>query len=133
MNYRETLINYRLQQAKETIEEIDKMIESKFSGRSIINRTYYAMFYAISALFIKYNINLNTSKHTGIITIFDKEFIKTGIISIEYSKKLHKIFNLRLEGDYKEFAKISMDEVIEYANVSKEFVEMVEKMVGNTD
>lgn len=56
MNHKETLINYRLKQAKETIDEIEKMIDAKFSGRSIINRTYYAMFYAIVALFIKYKI-----------------------------------------------------------------------------
>lgn len=40
---------------------------------------------------------------------------------------------MRFEGDYKEFAKISMDEAIEYANVAKEFVEMVGKMVGDKD
>ena len=131
MNHKETLMNYRLQQAQETILEIDTMIKEKFSTRSIINRSYYAMFYAILALFIKYNIIINTSKHSGIITIFDKEFIKNGIIDITYSKILHKIFNYRLESDYKEFVTIQFDEAIELANKAKEFVNMIQKIIIN--
>jgi len=101
MNHKETLMNYRLQQAQETILEINTMIKEKFSTRSIINRSYYAMFYAILALFIKYNITINTSKHSGIITIFD----------------------------YKEF--LQFDEAIELANKAKEFVNMIQKIIIN--
>ena len=45
---REILINYRLEQAKETIDDAKLLIDnSKF--RSAINRIYYGMFYSSSA------------------------------------------------------------------------------------
>ncbi len=48
----EALFHYRLQQAEETLIEAKKMADSKFSPRSIINRAYYSLFYALLALFI---------------------------------------------------------------------------------
>jgi len=43
---REILINYRLEQAKETIDDAKLLIDnSKF--RSAINRIYYGMFYSL--------------------------------------------------------------------------------------
>jgi len=70
------------------------------SNRAIINRLYYAMFYAILAL-LQEN-QLSTSKHTGAIALFDREFVKKGIFDKELSKTLHRAFELRQKGDYME-------------------------------
>lgn len=75
MTDKETLFLYRLNQAEETLIEAEKMITNNFSPRTIINRAYYSMFYALLALFLKTGINIKTSKHIGIISLFDKEFI----------------------------------------------------------
>ena len=48
----ETIFGYRMGQTEETLSEAVKMLESGFSPRSIVNRSYYAMFYAVLALFI---------------------------------------------------------------------------------
>lgn len=53
MTDKETLYFYRLKQAEETLYEAEKMVKENFSPRSIINRAYYSMFYAILALFVK--------------------------------------------------------------------------------
>jgi len=53
MTDRETLLAYRLKQAEETLADAQAMAESKLSPRSIVNRTYYAMFYAVLGLFLK--------------------------------------------------------------------------------
>jgi len=42
------------------------------------------MFYAVLALLA--NRQMGTSKHTGVLSLFDREFIKTGIFSRELSK-----------------------------------------------
>ncbi|MBP7792514.1 MAG: HEPN domain-containing protein [Candidatus Goldbacteria bacterium] len=99
MNKKNSLYVYRLKQSEETFKEVEKMVKEKFSSRTIINRAYYAMFYLLLALFIRNNIEVNTSKHTGIISIFDNAFIKTGKIDKKYSKILHSIFNERQIGD----------------------------------
>ncbi|MHB1679137.1 MAG: HEPN domain-containing protein [bacterium] len=127
MTDKETLFLYRLNQAEETLIEAEKMITNNFSPRTIINRAYYSMFYALLALFLKTDINIKTSKHIGIISLFDKEFIKTEKIDKRYSKILHNTFDSRQEGDYKEFANQSFDDAIDIINQSKEFLEIIKK------
>jgi len=88
MTDREVLYLYRLGQAEETLSEAEKMLQENFSPRSITNRVYYTMFYAVLALFLKTSLNIKTSKHIGIISTFDKEFVKQGKIDKHYSKIL---------------------------------------------
>ncbi|MBM4056245.1 MAG: hypothetical protein FJ264_16570 [Planctomycetes bacterium] len=56
---------------------------------------------------------LKTSKHSGVISTSDKEFVHTGKIDKHYSKILHKAFDVRQESDYKEFVKVSHKDAIE--------------------
>ena len=60
---RQELALYRLQQAEESFDEARYLLEGNKSPRSIINRIYYAMFYAILALLIFEPFSI--SKHTG--------------------------------------------------------------------
>ena len=46
---RQNLIGYRLQQAKETMDDVQLLINNK-RFRSAVNRIYYGMFYALMAL-----------------------------------------------------------------------------------
>jgi uncharacterized protein (UPF0332 family) len=62
-----------------------------------MNRLYYAMFYAVLALLQAKH--LGTSKHSGAIALFDREFVKTGIFPKELSMALHRAFALRQKGD----------------------------------
>lgn len=128
MTDKETLFVYRLRQAEETLADAKKMLEGKLSPRSIINRAYYSIFYALLALFLKADINLKTSKHAGVISLFDKEFVHTGKIDDHYSKILHKVFNARQEGDYKELAELYYEDAAEFVKLAGEFLEEIKKI-----
>jgi len=126
----ETLFLYRINQAEETLLDAKRMYqEGNFSPRSITNRAYYSMFYGILALFLKTEVNLKTSKHIGVISLFDKEFIKTGRIDKYYSLILHKMFNLRQQGDYKEFVEISIDEAEKHVKMAEEFLDAIKEFI----
>lgn len=126
----ETLFLYRLKQAEETLSDAEKMYrEGNFSPTSITNRTYYSMSYAVLALFLKTGVNFKTSKHIGVISLFDKEFIKTGRIDKYYSIILHKMFNIRQKGDYKELVEISIDEAGEHVKMGKEFLDTIKEYI----
>ncbi len=56
MTDRNTLFFYRFKQAEETLSDAKKMLESGLSPRSITNRAYYSVFYAILALFLIENL-----------------------------------------------------------------------------
>lgn len=129
MTDKDALFLYRLKQAEETLLDAERMLQEKLSPRSIVNRAYYSMFYAILALFLKTNINLKTSKHAGVISIFDKEFVHIGKIDRQYSKILHKTFDARQEGDYKELIELSSENAGEYVRLAKEFLEGIKNFI----
>lgn len=123
MTDKETLFLYRFKQAGETLLDAERMLEGKFTPRSITNRAYYSMFYAVLALFLKTGMNIKTSKHIGIISVFDKEFILTEKIDKHYSEILHKMFNVRQKGDYKELVELLHEDAVEFVKLAGEFLD----------
>ena len=118
-----TLIKYRLEEAENSIKEAEVLLREGMSLRSVMNRLYYAMFYAVLALLQEKE--LGTSKHYGAISLFDREFIKSGILDKELSKTLHRAFELRQKGDYMEQAEVTRNDVDEMLPKTKEFVNKV--------
>ncbi|HLC15330.1 MAG TPA: HEPN domain-containing protein [Thermodesulfovibrionia bacterium] len=91
------LVKYRFEQADESLESAKVLFEKNLL-RPSVNRSYYAMFYAVQALLATQK--LETSKHSGTITFFDREFVKSGVINKDFSRWLHKAFDLRQASDY---------------------------------
>lgn len=117
------LIKYRLKEAEESIKEVKVLQREGMSNRAIMNRLYYAMFYAVLALLQEKQ--LGTSKHAGVISLFDREFVKKGIFDKELSKTLHRAFELRQKGDYMEDVEITDEDIDEMFSRVIDFVEKV--------
>lgn len=130
MTDRDALFSYRWEQAEETLLDAKKMLQDKLSTRSIINRAYYSLFYAILALFLKTDTNIKTSKHAEVISIFDKEFVHTEKIDKRYSTILHSLFDTRQEADYKEFVELSHEDAAESVKLAEEFFVGIEKFLN---
>ena len=122
-----TLVKYRLEQARTALADAEFLWDGNRSPQSIVNRTYYAMFYAAIALLQK--IGKVPSKHTGVISLFDTEFVLKGIFPKELSKDLHKAFELRQVTDYKTFKPISKEKAEDIIVRAKHFVEAVDKYI----
>jgi len=86
------LVNYRLEQADESLEAARTLLDKKLIRLSV-NRAYYAMFYAVLALLA--GGKQETSKHSGAIALFNKDFVKQGIFKKDFSRWLHDAFDLR--------------------------------------
>jgi uncharacterized protein (UPF0332 family) len=124
-----TLIQYRLEQAHNTLQDAQSLIEKGGSPVSIINRSYYAMFYAVLALLI--TIGKGTSKHSGAIALFDENFIKTNLFPKEMGKLLHRAFDMREKGDYSDMVVVTIDEAMDVFNSAIEFVKNVKEKLSN--
>lgn len=129
----EELFTYRFRQAEETLDEAERMLESGFSVRSVVNRSYYAMFYALLALFIRLNISHRTSKHSGVIGIFDREFIRTGMIDSRFSKMLHRLFEQRQQADYKELVELPRTHGAAAVENAREFVMAIKQLIADNE
>jgi uncharacterized protein (UPF0332 family) len=117
------LIKYRLKEADDSIKEAEVLLRESMSMRAVMNRLYYAMFYAVLALLQEKEFG--TSKHSGAISLYDREFIKTGIFDNELSKTLHRAFELRQKGDYMEQAEVTKSDVDEMLPKTKDFVNKI--------
>lgn len=121
----ESILKYRMQQADESIKEAEILCNSGGSFRGVINRSYYAMFYSVLALIAKKGIG--RSKHSGVLSIFDKEYIKAEVFPKEMSKIFHQAFYLRQECDYKEFNLVTKEETLEIMNGAKDFLKKIKE------
>jgi len=123
----QNLINYRVQQAHETVKEVEFQIENNFLVIAV-NRIYYGMFYMLLALALKNGFK--TSKHSQLLGWFNKEFVKTGKIDREIGKIIHKAFEDRTDGDYGIFVRFEKEEVMEKFNDMKRFLFELEKLLN---
>ena len=118
-----SLIKYRLEQAQTALEDGKFLLEGARSPQSIVNRAYYAMFYA--ALALLQQIRKVPSKHAGVISLFDTEFVVRGIFPKELSKDFHKVFELRQMFDYRVLEPASAAKAQEVLQKAVRFVEAV--------
>lgn len=102
------LIRYRLNQAHDTLREAT-LLRDAVAYRGALNRAYYAMFYALLGLLA--TRQLGTSKHSGAIALFDREFVKPGMFSADLSRALHLAFDKRQVHDYGEMIEIDAETV----------------------
>lgn len=120
---RHELAHYRLKQAAESLEEAEFLMSGKMSPRSIINRAYYAMFYAVLALLV--NEPYASSKHTGVLAFFNKNFIKSGLLPEALGRSLNKAFELRQRGDYREYIEMTHEQVAPFIGEARSFIAAV--------
>lgn len=125
-----SLIQYRLDQAREVLKDAHALYDIERTPISIVNRAYYSMFYAVLALMI--SIDKNTAKHQGVLSFFDEYFIKQKVFPKEMSRLIHDAFESRQEGDYRESAKIDRETAREILQSADTFFELVEKKLLDT-
>ena len=126
-DYSQALIRYRMERARQTLDTAQKMRGQKADAASIVNRSYYAMFYAALALLA--TIGEETSKHSGVMSLFDRHFIKTGVLPKEMSRFLHSAFDMRQTADYEDRAEISDSMAEQIYKFAEAFVDSIEKQL----
>ena len=120
---RRALASYRVKQAEESLEEAKYLLSGGKSPRSIINRAYYAMFYAVLALLVYEEYS--SSKHSGVLIYFNKRFIKESVFPERLGRAINRAFELRQRGDYWEHVDLSDEQVAPYLDEAEVFVKAV--------
>lgn len=125
MDKKRELALYRIQQADESLDEARFLFEGSKSPRSIINRAYYSMFYAILSLLVFEPFS--SSKHSGVISYFNRHFIKSGVFSLELGRAVNKAFDLRQRGDYREQVNLTADQAEPFLDWARKLIDSVKK------
>ncbi|MEW6381199.1 MAG: HEPN domain-containing protein [bacterium] len=125
----ESLLRYRIKQAHETLREAEILFEQS-ALRGAVSRAYYAMFYALLALLA--TRQLGTSRHSGALGLFDREFVRTGLFSRDLSRSLRMAFDRRQRYDYGELADIDKMTTQEALDDAKTFISAAEAYLHST-
>lgn len=120
------LFFYRLERAQETLEDA-RILANSERWNACVNRLYYACFYAVSALLIKEGYS--SSKHTGVRSLFNLHFVKTGVVPKELARIYNDLFERRQESDYTDFITFKESQVQPLIPQAEEFVERISILI----
>jgi uncharacterized protein (UPF0332 family) len=113
------LIKYRLNRAEKTYQDACSLANNQ-SWNSCVNRLYYSCFYAVTALLLC--DNLSSPKHTGVRSLFNKNYVRTEIISKDLGSVFNELFEYRLEVDYADFTDFNESQVLPFIDKVREFL-----------
>jgi uncharacterized protein (UPF0332 family) len=120
---KDELVRYRLQRAKDTLEDA-KILADNQRWNSAINRLYYASYYAVTALLL--DADMNQSTHNGVKSNFSEQFIKTNRIDKDFGKVYAQLFTWRQKGDYDDLFDFSEDKVTPYFIPVADLIKVIE-------
>ncbi|MBI5840579.1 MAG: HEPN domain-containing protein [Chloroflexi bacterium] len=112
---------FLLEKAASAIGAAESLLRDGYHDFSA-GRAYYAMFYTAEALLAEKELEFK--KHVGVHRAFAEHFIKTGIFEQKYYHWLVVTFNSRLVGDYAIRTKFESEEVQEWIDQAKEFLDL---------
>ncbi len=123
---RRSYVKYRLTTAQEELENAKLMYEhSRF--KASMNRSYYAIFHAMRSVLAIDQVDFK--KHSGVISYFTREYIKTGVFDKKYSDIIRKASAARNSSDYEDFYEAAPEEALQQWNEAQEFYDAVQKYI----
>lgn len=123
----------QLELAKYWMEKAHKSLETaehEFNRKNIdfcVNRLYYAAFYAVSALLIIKGQSYK--KHSAVRVALHRDFVKTGLIPVEYGKLYDALLRDREEADYVAFVDFDQEVIKEEFKQTGKFIDLLEELL----
>ena len=94
---RQIMVNLEYERACSCLKQAEGNASMDFWD-VVVNRLYYAVFHAVSALLIKDGHNVST--HKGAMLMFGQNYVKTGIFTADDSRLYSSLQMMREESDY---------------------------------
>ena len=120
------IINQRMERAKETLDESILLLENNHV-RSSVSRLYYACFYSVSALMLL--DGHYSSKHSGLIALFDRHWVAQGKIPKEMGRFYRRLYDRRQKSDYSDMAIFSSEDVKGWVEETRHFINIIEDTI----
>lgn len=118
---------YRLNKAKQDLKDSIKTLELEMYDNAA-NRSYYAIFHAARAVLALDGHDFK--RHSGVISNFQKDYIKTKIFDKNMSNIIKSAFDIRNETDYEDFYVVPKEDVKRQVEEAQLFVANIEKYIN---
>ena len=119
-------IRYWWEKSLESLEAARRDLSAE-SLSFAINRAYYAVFYAVSALLLEEGRRFQ--KHSGVRAAFNQHFIKTQRLDRKGGDLYNRLFRDRQEGDYIEFTKFDAQYVADRIKGCEELLAQIRPLI----
>lgn len=123
---RTTLVNLYLEKAWDTYKDAQLAANANSWGMAA-NRLYYALFHAVTALFVHDGIEVGS--HRGIKAKLGQHYVLTGKMAIEHSQFLARMETLRDKADYNIMFIAKEDDVVPNLALAEKFIKNIENIV----
>ena len=120
------LCRYRLEKAGQYLNDASATLGMGMFDTAA-NRSYYAIFHAVRALLALDGKDFK--KHSGVISYFQQQYIKSGVFDRSFSDVLKNAFSLRTESDYRDFYIISREDVVSQVEDAGTFYQTVRHFI----
>lgn len=114
----EKLARHRMSRAREAFGEGECLL-AQCAPIGAVNRFYYCAFYAARSLLATRGVD--SARHSGVISLFQEHFVRTGMLPLDVAKALPRAFEKRQKSDYGDFATVSLDEARRVADEVRVF------------
>ena len=118
-----------MSKAFEAVDHVEFLISNGMLALAV-NRIYYGMFHALSALALKNGFT--TKKHGRLIGWFNRSFVKERKVEFKIGRLLRSAFESRSVGDYDDWVEFTQDEVSEMLSGMREFIYEIKRLVDDS-
>jgi len=123
---RHAVVKMRIESARETLEDARTLAETQ-RWRGCLNRLYYACFYAVVALLE--TDGRGSSKHSGVRSLFQKNYVHTGMISKDFGRFYSKMMDHRTRSDYDLERPLPVESIPDWIAEGDRFIEAVVELI----
>lgn len=117
-----TLARYRLERAREALDEADLLFNQGHMN-TYVSRLYYGCFYAVSALLLLEGHG--PSQYSGVRALFHQRFVRTGVFEKDLGRFYDRLFDNRQKADYADLVVFDTEDVGPWLSEARNFVEVV--------
>ena len=119
-------IRHKLARSGETFEEAEILAKAG-SWNVVVNRLYYAAFYAVSALLVRVDTVVKT--HSSQKSKFNELFLLTEKINRDVGNVYNILFNYRMDSDYNDYAVYTKDATEPLIERTKKLIEAIKILI----
>ncbi len=123
-------IRFKLAQAKDAYEEAKGLLADGADLGYVINSLYYAFYYPVLALL--HARDLSAAMQSVAITLFEREFVETGLFEKRLFDSLRRAFDLKPKCSSGELKMIARTEVEVLLAEAQEFLDAAALQTGIT-
>lgn len=125
------LIRYRVKRAAETLEDAWILIINGGSFQSIVNRMYFACFYATEALLMSHGIE--NEEHDEVQDLLEANFISPGLIDGDFGRHMNELTYAWIDADKDLFERFDPDDIDFFYKDSMKFILATAKLLNYPD